>query len=778
MKQNNKTVAPTLKTTIGCDRRSKAEALILIIFFSLQGWGILFSQNNALILDGAYITHDGGTATTPIYMVVDQPSTLGIVRTANGGHIHSENQWNIVLWNAGTGTGNYVYPFGIAANPADYIPFTFNKTTAGSSNIATSTWATNQQNMPHPDTSNLPAVYIMDCQNMNSTGDSVTAVIDRFWDIKSSSAVTADVTFTYLGTENTTTNPTGTFKAEHWNGTTWDFPVGPGNAGVTTATGTVGPVTGQTTFSPWTLVNIPAPLIITGNTTICNGNTTTLVASGGSNYIWNPTGQTTTSIIVNPSATTTYTVIGTNVNGCIDDTSIIVNVSSSPTILISGTTTICVGQSATLTASGGGNYLWNTGATTAVISVTPTSSGTYSVIVYSGSCSDSTSVNVTVNPTPTVTVSAITTICSGQSATLTASGGTNYSWSNGATSTSIIISPTSNSNYTVTVTDANGCSDTTSANISVTSIAASISPSTTICAGQSVSLSASGGTIYSWSNGSSTSSINVNPSATTNYSVVVSNASGCSDTAIATITVSPPPTASVSGNNTICAGTSTTLSATGGSSFLWNTGQTTSSIVVSPASNITYSVIASVGNCSDTASLTVNVSAGPAANAGTDITINIGNSTTLIGSGGGTYSWSPSTGLSCSNCPSPVANPTVTTDYCLFVTDASGCEDSSCVTVYVEDNICKPIYLPNAFSPNADLENDVLYVYGTCIKEMKLIIYNRWGEKVYEGIAQTEGWNGIYNGNVENAAVFTYYLTYILTNGENGNKKGNVSLVR
>jgi gliding motility-associated-like protein len=331
----------------------------------------------------------------------------------------------------------------------------------------------------------------------------------------------------------------------------------------------------------------------------------------------------------------------------------------------------------------------------------------------------------------------------------------------------------------VTVTDANGCSDTTSATISVSNVTASVSASSTICAGQTASLTASGGTTYSWSSGATTSSINVSPSTTTNYSVIVANASGCPDTAATTVTVSAPPVASASGNTTICSGENASLTASGGGNYLWNpTGQSTSSITVNPASTTTYSVIVSIGSCTDTATATVIVNPGPTATAGTDITINIGSSTTLTGSGGGTYSWSPSTGLSCSNCQTPVANPTVTTNYCLYVSDANGCDDSSCVTVTVVDNLCKPIYLPNAFSPNGDLEDDTLFVYGTCIKEMKLIIYNRWGQKVFESNSQPEGWDGMYKGKLEDSAVFAYYLTYTLDDGTAGKKQGNISLVR
>ncbi|GAB1856886.1 hypothetical protein MHTCC0001_17220 [Flavobacteriaceae bacterium MHTCC 0001] len=121
--------------------------------------------------------------------------------------------------------------------------------------------------------------------------------------------------------------------------------------------------------------------------------------------------------------------------------------------------TICEGDSTTLTASGGTTYLWNTGATTASITVSPTTTTTYSVTVSDGTTSDNDDVVVTVNALPVADAGADVTIDSGNSTTLTASGGGTYLWSTGETTASIVVSPTSTTTYTVTVTT-NGCSDT------------------------------------------------------------------------------------------------------------------------------------------------------------------------------------------------------------------------------------------------------------------------------------------------------------------------------
>jgi len=116
--------------------------LVMLLSFCL-----LSQAQNTLVLNGGITVLNGGTAGTPVYLVVNESNTAGITRLNGGGHIHSENQYNFVKWISGTGIGNYVIPFGVGGNAIDYIPFTFNKTTAGNSDLDMSTWATNQQNI-------------------------------------------------------------------------------------------------------------------------------------------------------------------------------------------------------------------------------------------------------------------------------------------------------------------------------------------------------------------------------------------------------------------------------------------------------------------------------------------------------------------------------------------------------------------------------------------------------------------------------------------------------
>ncbi len=199
------------------------------------------------------------------------------------------------------------------------------------------------------------------------------------------------------------------------------------------------------------------------DTSICNGSSITLTATGGGSYLWN-TGDTSNAIIVNPTTDTTYYVTVTDICGIATD-SVIVSVNPVPSANAGSDTAMCTGTSITLTASGGGNYSWSTGETTAVVAVA--AAGTYSVIVSIGSCSDTASVTLTVNPNPTAGAASDTTITQGQSAILTASGGGNYSWTTGATTATINISPSSTTAYCVTVTDTNSCTNTACVTVTV-----------------------------------------------------------------------------------------------------------------------------------------------------------------------------------------------------------------------------------------------------------------------------------------------------------------------
>ena len=214
---------------------------------------------------------------------------------------------------------------------------------------------------------------------------------------------------------------------------------------------------------------------------------------------------------------------------------------------------------------------------------------------------------------------------------------------------------------------------------------------------------------------------------------------GCQDSA-SVIVADIPLTATVSGDSSLCVGETTQLTAGGGTIFSWITGETTAAITVSPAATTTYTVVVSTATCpADTATVTVTVNQLPVIQVTPDsVTIAQGTSTQLNASGASTYAWTPTEGLSCSNCSNPVASPTTTTTYWVTGTDVQGCSDITSVTVTVNaiDNI---VYLPNTFSPaNENGDNQTLQVFGSNIVEINLVIFDRWGEKVYESTDASE----------------------------------------
>ena len=460
-------------------------------------------------------------------------------------------------------------------------------------------------------------------------------------------------TVTICSGQSTTLTASGasTYAWSPGGATTAAITVTPGATTTYTVIGT----TGSCTASATRLVTVnttPSVSISPASATICSGQSTTLTASGATSYSWAPGGAITAAVTVNPGATTTYTVIGTT-GSCTASATRLVTVNTTPTVSISpATATICSGQSTTLTASGATSYSWTPGgAITAAVTVSPGATTTYTVIGTTGSCTASATRLVTVNTTPTITISpASTTICNGSSTTLTASGGTTYSWTpGGATSAAITVSPTTTTAYTVVGTSGS-CSANAIATVTVTQVPIAVSPtSTTICSGQNTTLTASGATTYSWSpGGATTAAITVAPTSATTYTVT-GTVSGCTKTATATVNVTTvnivisPPTAS------ICPGGNITLTASGGTTYVWAPGgATTAAVTVSPTSTTTYTVTSASGGCPGSATRVVTVN--PSVTASINIAPTPGNSicsgtsvlfTATISNGGASpvYQW-------------------------------------------------------------------------------------------------------------------------------------------
>lgn len=196
-------------------------------------------------------------------------------------------------------------------------------------------------------------------------------------------------------------------------------------------------------------------------------------------------------------------------------------------------------------------------------------------------------------------------------------------------------------------------------------------------------------------------------------------------------------------------------------------------VVYAVPGTYTVTLIASNAAGSDTAYEIIHVNPSPSVCC--DTTIAFGQSAQLNASGGVTYIWSPSTGLSCVTCPNPIATPLATTTYSVTMVSDSGCKAVIPITVEVS---CGTVFIPKAFSPNDDGQNDYLFVRGDCIKTLDFIIFDRWGNKVFETADQNIPWDGSYKGEAVNTGTYVYYLTATMYDGTTVQKKGNVTLVR
>ncbi|MFD3276620.1 hypothetical protein [Aquirufa echingensis] len=358
-------------------------------------------------------------------------------------------------------------------------------------------------------------------------------------------------------------------------------------------------------------VNVLPIISLTSDLAICIGNSTNLTASGANSYVWSTT-ETGTTISVKPVTTTKYTVTGTDNHSCSASKDVEVTVNALPIISLTSDLAICIGNSTNLTASGANSYVWSTTETGAIISVKPETTTKYTVTgTDNHSCSASKDVEVTVNELPKVVANASATeVCDGTNVTLYGSGASSYTWSPVVTNNVAFKQNVGSVTYTVTGTDANSCQNSNSITIKVKALpTVSVSPDKSICVGETVTITASGdATSYLWTPGSQTSAeISVKPVTNTTYTVA-GTLEGCTSNASTIITVKALPNILISGNNTVCAGETVSLTATGATSIVWSTGgQQGNLLSVSPTNTITYTATGTTDGCSASASFTVTV---------------------------------------------------------------------------------------------------------------------------------------------------------------------------
>lgn len=327
-----------------------------------------------------------------------------------------------------------------------------------------------------------------------------------------------------------------------------------------------------------------------------------------------------------------------------------------------------------------------------------------------------------------------------------------------------------------------------------------------LCSPVPISLSANSfgtATYFIWSSTSSFSDtlnanvsdsiLNITPSGSTTYYIMVGN-DGCyqKDSVHVEFISSALVLAA---NDSICVGETTTITATNLNpsitfTYDWNpdsvivTPSLTNQVDVQPSTSQYIFVTASASNgCIIEDSIFIAVSSigdGLVVASASETLVPEGSDVTLIGAPNGLiYNWSPSTGVTNPNMQTTTATVDHTTIFTLSASDGI-CTKSDTVLVKTFGFICGEayIYIPNAFSPNGDSENDVLYVRGQLIESMLFRVFDRWGEMVFESTDRSIGWDGTFRGKQLDPDVYDYYLKAECIDGEESIIKGNVTLLK
>jgi hypothetical protein len=447
--------------------------------------------------------------------------------------------------------------------------------------------------------------------------------------------------------------------------------------------------------------------------TICTGTSATISAtvSGGTTpytYSWTQ-GGTTSSITVNPSSSTIYSVSITDANSCAANGAQNITVNTTPTVVATASvSTICPGSSSPLSGSGASTYTWapSTGLTVTTgnyINASPTVTTTYTVTGTSSGCNSTSTVVVTVNPSPTVVITPPSaSICKGSQANLAATGANSYTWSpttslNNPSGASVVASPTVTITYTVNGTGANGCSSSTPVVVTVNPIpiTPTLGSNSPVCSGNALNLTSTAtGATYNWTGPNAFTSASQNPSisnitvaASGTYSLTETSSAGCASAqATIAVTVYATPTVTITSSNpSICPGGNSSLTANGASTYVWTAASSLSNIsmgyaTATPTVTTTYSVTGTSANgCGSGATTTVKVEV---------LTINMntvnvscngltnGNvsATVIGGTPKYTYVWN-------NGATTQLIYNLPTGTYSVVVKDSIGCKDSSSASI-------------------------------------------------------------------------------------------------
>lgn len=547
----------------------------------------------------------------------------------------------------------------------------------------------------------------------------------------------------------------------------------PGNYILTVTPSNVCGTTGASQTLSITVLPPPTPLTISGPNSLCAGEVITLTSSYGTGNTWSPNGETTASITT--STPGTYTVSVTTSCGILTTShSVALTPATLANITPDGPISFCAGGSVNLTSNSASGNSWSTGASTP--SITVATAGTYVLTVTDVCGTSSASQQITLLPLPDSQISGSSSFCEGQQTLLTASGGDTYLWSTGETSTAINVSTAGNYN----VTAFNSCGQMISSAVTVIENPlpdSQINGNSSFCEGQQTTLTASGGDTYLWSTGETSNSININTAGS--YTVTAINSCGQTTSLPIIVTENPLPNPQITGSTSFCEGQQTTLTASGGDSYLWSTGETGTTINITSGGNYTVSATNSCGTTNE--AITISVSSTSAFFTATPISGSAPlqvDFTNLSDANAVSFDWDFGDGYTeTSLSPTHVFNEGGQYDVELTVVNAEGCFDSYSMNIEVVD-IPSFITIPNVFTPNGDKNNDEFFVTAERIENFNLQILNRWGNLILTIQDPTMGWDGTINGNLATEGTYFYQITAKGLDQKQYNETGFFELVR
>ena len=577
-------------------------------------------------------------------------------------------------------------------------------------------------------------------------------------------------------------------------------------------------------------INPKPTVVITNPLTVCAPATVDITAAaitaGGTSGLTYTyfTDAAATTALANPTAIAisgTYYIKGTTAAGCEDIQAVTVTINPKPTVVITNPAATCapgtidITVPAITTGSTAGltyTYYTDAAATTLLANANAiAASGTYYIKgTTAAGCEDIKPVVVNISPKPTLVVTNPAAMCAPGTVDITAAAvtsgsttGLTFTYFSDAGTTTTLSNPnviTASGTYYIKGTTSAGCYDVQPVTVTINAkpVLLITNPPVIVCSpvavtvdltAAAVTAGSTPGLIYSYYTDAAGTITLPNPNAVmtsgTYYVMGTNTTTGCV-TVIKSVSVTidtRPSIMAAASASSICKGSTVTLSALSpGNTIKWIGLGAGNNFTVAPTASTVYTAIATApGGCTNTTTVNVDV-----IDFSLSLTANInpvlaGTKTTLTTSGNYSYnilSWSPAVFFTNQTANSQTIMVKDTSkSFTVIGQSADGCMDTATIKIMVDPNL-KDFFIPNAFTPNGDGKNDVFRVYGSSIKELHMMIFNTWGQKIFESSDLEKGWDGMFNNHLQQLGAYIYVVKATFYNGTVYTKKGTFNLIR